>query len=253
MKWKKGGAVYIRKYYLISMRISILCPTSFPIFIEHMDIKIIKSIVGREDNDKETMFTIYYWIYHISSDTSGIEFILKEPEYFTKILCELVKNTIRLEREELLSAPSISKQLTSISVALAADPALRLGRLDWSIQSPLLASCPTDPAIAPATAVAPNSPASDAAARAPGSRISFDLVLPPTLTGKARTSVISAVSERLASIPGVALQLDPAKLQPESSLAGGSRPAGTEPATVAWCLDMSNVSPSLAPSQRSKP
>jgi hypothetical protein len=169
------------------------------------------------------------------------------------VASELVKNTIRLEREELLSAPSMSKQLASIAVALAADPALRLGRLDWSIQSPLLASCPTDPATALATAVAPSTPASDAATRATGSRISFDIVLPPTLTGKARTSVISAVSERLASIPGVALQLDPAKLQPESSLAGGSRPAGTEPAAVAWCLDMSNVSPSLAPSQRSKP
>lgn len=93
MKWKKEGAMYIRKYLLIAMRISILCLSLIPTFLEHMNIKQIKSIVGREDNDKETMFTIYYWIYHISSDTSGIEFILKEPEYFTKILCELVKNT----------------------------------------------------------------------------------------------------------------------------------------------------------------
>ena len=52
----------------------------------------IAVIVGSEDKDKETMFTIYYWIYHISSDTRGLEFILKEPEYFTKIVCELIKN-----------------------------------------------------------------------------------------------------------------------------------------------------------------
>lgn len=93
MKWEKGGAIYVRKYYVISMRISVLCPTFIQSFLEHMDIQKIKSIIGREDNDKETMFAIYYWIYHISSDTSGIEFILKEAEYFTKILCELVKNT----------------------------------------------------------------------------------------------------------------------------------------------------------------
>lgn len=93
MKWKKEGAMYIRKYYLIVMRISVLCPTSFPIFIEHMDIKIIKSIIGREDTDNETFFLIYNWIYHISGQSCGVEFILKEPEYFTKILCELVKNT----------------------------------------------------------------------------------------------------------------------------------------------------------------
>lgn len=93
MKWKKGGAIYIRKYYMISMRISVLCPTSFPIFIEHMDIQRIKSIVSREDNDKETFFLIYNWISHISGQPCGIDFILKEPEYFTKILCELIKNT----------------------------------------------------------------------------------------------------------------------------------------------------------------
>ena len=45
MKWKKEGAMYIRKYYLIVMRISVLCPTSFPIFIEHMDIKIINQLL----------------------------------------------------------------------------------------------------------------------------------------------------------------------------------------------------------------
>ena len=93
IKWKKGGVMYVRKYYLIAMRIYVLCPTTFPIFIEHMDIKQIKSIVGREDNNRETFFLIYNWISHISSDTSGIEFILKESEYFTKILCELIKNT----------------------------------------------------------------------------------------------------------------------------------------------------------------
>ena len=93
MKWKKGGAMYIRKYYLIAMRISVLCPTSFPIFIEHMDIKIIKSIICREDTDNETFFLIYNWISHISGQSCGVEFILKEPEYFTKILCELIKNT----------------------------------------------------------------------------------------------------------------------------------------------------------------
>ena len=169
------------------------------------------------------------------------------------VTSELVKNTIRLERDELLSAPSLPRQLTSITEALAADPALRLGRLDWSIQSPTGPFCPKDTAIVPATAVAPSAPASDAAARTSRSRISFDLVLPPTLTGKARTSVIAAVSERLASVPGVTLQLDPAKLQIASSLAGGSRPADTAPVALAWCLDVSNASPSLAPSERTKP
>ena len=123
MKWKKGGAIYVQKYHLIAMRISVLCPTSFPIFIEHMDIQRIKSIVGREDNDKETFFLIYNWIYHISGQHCGIDFILKESEYFTKILCELVKNTtlqiffqkavISLENLLRLENPEIQKMARS--------------------------------------------------------------------------------------------------------------------------------------------
>lgn len=93
MKWKKGGAMYIRKYYLIAMRISILCPAFIPTFLEQIDIQKIRSIIGREDTDKETFFLIYNWIYHISDKPCGIDFIFKEQEYFTKILCELVKNT----------------------------------------------------------------------------------------------------------------------------------------------------------------
>lgn len=93
MKWKKGGAVIARKYCVIAMRISVVCSNLIPAFIEHIDIAQVKKLIGDERNDRETMFAIYNWISHISSETSGIEFMLKEPDYFTKILCELVKNT----------------------------------------------------------------------------------------------------------------------------------------------------------------
>ena len=93
IKLKKGGPIYSRKYYLIAMRISVICPRLIPLFLEHIDILKIKSIVGREDTDKETFFLIYNWISHISGQPCGIDFILKETDYFMKILCELVKNT----------------------------------------------------------------------------------------------------------------------------------------------------------------
>lgn len=93
MKWKKGGLIYIRKYYLIAMQISVVCPILIPTFLEHMDILHIKKLIGNDGNDNDTIFMIYNWIYHISSQPCGIDFILKESDYFTKILCELVKNT----------------------------------------------------------------------------------------------------------------------------------------------------------------
>jgi hypothetical protein len=93
MKWKKGGAAVARKYCVITMRISVVCPNLIPEFIKDMEIAQVKKMVGDERNDRETMFAIYNWISHISDKPCGIEFILKEPAYFTKILCELVKNT----------------------------------------------------------------------------------------------------------------------------------------------------------------
>jgi len=93
MNWKKGGAVIARKYCVIVMRVSVVCPNLIPEFIEHIDIAQVKKLIGDERNDSETFFAIYNWIYHISNQPCGIEFILKEPDYFTKILCELVKNT----------------------------------------------------------------------------------------------------------------------------------------------------------------
>ena len=94
MNWKKGGAAVVRKYCVIAMRISVVCPNLIPEFIKKMEIAQVKNMVGDKRNDRETMFAIYNWISHISDKPCGIDFILKEPKYFTKILCELVKNTM---------------------------------------------------------------------------------------------------------------------------------------------------------------
>jgi len=93
MRWTKGGAIIVRKYGALAMRISVVCPSRIPEFIEYVDITQVKKLVKDSENDIETKFAIYNWIYHISNQPCGIEFIMKEPEYFTKILCELVKNT----------------------------------------------------------------------------------------------------------------------------------------------------------------
>jgi hypothetical protein len=94
-----------------------------PTFLEHMDIPQVKKLVGNDGNDSNTMFSIYNWIYHISSQHCGIYFIMKEPEYFTKILCELVKNTtlqiffqkaiISLENLLRLENPEIREMIRS--------------------------------------------------------------------------------------------------------------------------------------------
>jgi hypothetical protein len=120
MNWKKGGAIVVRKYCVIAMHISVVCPNMIPRFIEHIDIAQVKKL---DRTDRETMFTIHNWIYHISSQPCGIEFILKEQEYFTKIVCELIKNTtlqiffqkavMTLENLLLLENPAIQDMVRS--------------------------------------------------------------------------------------------------------------------------------------------
>jgi hypothetical protein len=97
MKSKRGGASIISKYYHIAMCISIACPMLIPTFIENMNIAQIKKMVGDERNDCETMLAIYHWISQISGQHCGIAFLFQDPVYFTKILCELVKNAVEPE------------------------------------------------------------------------------------------------------------------------------------------------------------
>jgi hypothetical protein len=99
----------------------------------------------------------------------------------------------------------------------------------------------------------PTAAASDAVSSAISNQISFDVLMPPSLIGKARTSAIAALSERLAKIPGVTLQQDPARLQTASSLAGGSRQKGTESSTVSWCMRVSNNAQAGAAMEVTKP
>jgi hypothetical protein len=82
-----------KKYWVIAMRISVVCPIWIPELIKHVDIQQLKQMIWTNKNDQETMFIIHDWIYHISAQPCGIEFILKDPRYFMRILCELVKNT----------------------------------------------------------------------------------------------------------------------------------------------------------------
>lgn len=97
MKLKRGGASIIPKYYHIAIHISIACPMWESIFIQNMDVAQVKKLVSNESNDCETMLVIYRWISQISGQACGIAFLLQDSEYFTKILCELVKNAVEPE------------------------------------------------------------------------------------------------------------------------------------------------------------
>ena len=44
MRWTKGGAIIVRKYCAIAMRISVVCPSRIPDFIEHIDIAQVKKM-----------------------------------------------------------------------------------------------------------------------------------------------------------------------------------------------------------------
>jgi hypothetical protein len=149
---------------------------------------------------------------------------------------DIFKNALKLERDQILAAPAMDIQLQWLSAAIA-DPALRLSRLDWAVDAPPTTPCSTETTANQSPPVASVQPAVNENPKFLGSRISFDLSLPPGLETKSRLALIESVSDRLKKIPGVTLQQYPARALPGDSLVGGIRkPASTEAAQASWCI-----------------
>jgi len=169
------------------------------------------------------------------------------------VASELIKAALRIERDELRGAPAMPEQLGWISTALGVDPSLRLTKMEWSIETPGAVLCQKEPLTSamPAPAAPPTLAASEAGLALPGSQIRFDVLLPAGLTGKARVNLSAAVSDKLAKIPGVDLQQNPAIVPADSSLAGGSKPVDASSGPATWCLVVSNSTPAspVAPSK----
>lgn len=156
----------------------------------------------------------------------------------------LVKSALRLERDEILSAPSMPKQLQALATVLAANPALRLSRLSWAVESaqapPCAANTEAGRAPAPAPALAPTAN-SEALPSLPSSRISFDLQLPPGMGVKARGALLGDLAQGFTGLAGLTLLQNPALTQAPESISGGSKEQPTEPSAYSWCLRFANL------------
>ena len=168
---------------------------------------------------------------------------------------DILKSTLQIEKDEILAAPAMDIQLQRLSVAIA-DPSLRISRLDWAVNSPPTSPCPSDAADTPNPEGAAAPAATETIPRGLGSRISFELVLPPGLESKARMALMEGVSQRLAKIPGLTLQQNPAKVVAAASLTGGVRKtvsADQAPATAAWCFIIAGDPTSALDATKAKP
>jgi hypothetical protein len=166
---------------------------------------------------------------------------------------DILKSTLQIENEEILAAPAMEIQLQRLSAAIA-DPSIRISRLDWAVNTPPTSPCPSDAAGLPNLEVAAAPAAAEAVPRGLGSRISFELTLPPRLEAKARMALMEGVSQRLTKIPGLSLQQDPAKVVSVTSLDGGVRKtASEEPTAASWCFIIAGAPRSALEATKAKP
>jgi hypothetical protein len=162
------------------------------------------------------------------------------------VSADILKSTLQIEKDEILAAPSMESQLRQLSIAIA-DPSLRVSSLDWAVNTPPTTPCKVA-TTGPASAEGAASPdATEKVPRGLGSRISFELTLPPGLDAKTQTAVMAGVSQRLAKIPGLTLDEDPVKQVSIESLAGGIRKTVTSDTKApVWCVTIAG-DPGRAP------
>jgi GNAT superfamily N-acetyltransferase len=153
----------------------------------------------------------------------------------------LLRRAIRLNEEEVSSAPKLAESLTQLATSLGRSGPYRVGRLEWR----LLAG--REPACVKAAQAAGNAAlAHDAAPAMDEHRAELELTLPaePDSSGRGRAQKLLKVSTSLGQWPGARLWLDPAQRAATDVLSSSAQGEVTPPT---WCLSLAQLPARAAP------
>ena len=160
------------------------------------------------------------------------------------VAAELVRKAVLLDREEIISAPSLPAQMHRLGEVIGRHEGVRLEQLEWRIVPTAQPSCilgaptPSGGAEAPATG--------DAVPSKRLAEISFVLTLPEDQPVKTRALSVASLSSMLGKLEGATLIRDPAKGLAQATLHGGGTGEKTEK-SLSWCLTLAGQPPTNAP------
>jgi hypothetical protein len=147
---------------------------------------------------------------------------------------EMLHRAIRLDDQEVASAPKLGTALSGLAAALERNGPHHVSRLDWRLLQRSEPAC-----VKAAQTTGSDMLANDALAAADEHRAELEVALQPRPEGAARSraSVLVEVSTELAQWPGATLWLDPARRAAREVL---SSTVPAEPLPAIWCLGLSN-------------
>lgn len=146
------------------------------------------------------------------------------------VSADLVSRSVALDKEEILTTPSLGRQLRALGQMIGRNEAVRLDRLEWRVMQPGQLACALDASPPPAEEQQEAQPKRLA-------EINLGIFLSRDYGEKVRAQLLTDISSSLKSLDGATLLRDPAKTLGLTALRGGTAEASTEQ-PLSWCLTL---------------
>ena len=153
----------------------------------------------------------------------------------------LLRRAIRLDEEEVNSAPLLAESLAQLATSLGRSGPYRVGRLDWRLLAGREPACVKAAQAAGNAALGSNAPPTTDEHRA---ELELTLQAEPDSSGRAKAQKLLKVSTSLAQWPGATLWLDPAQRAATDVLSSATP---VEPLPPTWCLSLAQLPVRSAP------
>lgn len=146
------------------------------------------------------------------------------------VSADLVSRSVALDKEEILTTPSLGRQLRALGHMIERNESVRLDRLEWRVMQPGQLACALDA----------SSPPAEVQQEVESKRlaeINVGIFLSREHGEKVHDQLLTDISSSLKGLDGATILRDPAKNLGLTALRGGTADASTTQ-PLSWCLTL---------------